>query len=86
VRWSGISEDGLILLSCQTALDDDDVPAAAAPPAAGDKDLSGKPLGNAMQEEIGDLSLGGLAIQLVLGLASGAMLAVGLKLFITPDQ
>lgn len=88
VRWSGISEGGLVLLSCETVLDDED---AAQPPVApssssDSKDLIGKPLGDAMQEEMGEMSVGGLLTQLALGLLSGTLLAVGLNLFLTPDS
>lgn len=88
VSWTGISEGGLVLLSCETVLDDDAGGSTSSPAgrAAGQKDLAGKPLGDAMQEEMGELSLGGLAIQLGLGLLSGSILAVGLKLFLTPDS
>jgi hypothetical protein len=88
VSWTGISEGGLVLLSCETVLDADAGGSTPRPAAAvaGQKDLAGKPLGDAMQEEMGELSLGGLAIQLGLGLLSGSVLAVGLKLFLTPDS
>jgi hypothetical protein len=88
VSWTGISEGGLVLLSCETVLDDDASGSTSKPSAqpAGQKDLAGKPLGDAMQEEMGELSLGGLVIQLGLGLLSGSILAVGLKLFLTPDS
>ena len=86
-RWSKISEEGLVLLSCETVLAEEGAAAEEAVAAsAGQRDLSGKPLGDAIQEDSLDVTLGGLLTQLALGLASGGMLAVGVKLFVTPDS